>query len=79
MRKILLTASLLTLPLFGFSQIFQEDFDGNGPGISAWTTIDQDGLTPAADVDFITSGWNRIDRAGADGNFGGPAGTFCSS
>lgn len=78
MRKILLTASLLTLPLFGFSQILQEDFDGNGPGISAWTTIDQDGLTPDSDVDFITSGWNRIDRAGADGNFGGPAGNFAA-
>lgn len=58
--------------------LFQEDFDGNGPGISAWTVIDVDGNTPATGVAFITNGWNRIDRQGANGNFGGPAGNFAA-
>ena len=58
--------------------IFQEDFDGNGPGISAWTVIDADGLTPNPNVAFITSGWNSIDKLGDDGNFGGPAGDFAA-
>lgn len=69
---------MLITPLLGYAQIFQEDFDGNGPGISAWTVIDQDGLTPATSVNFITNGWNRIERLGADGNFGGPAGNFAA-
>ncbi len=78
MKKHLLNALLLCLPLFGYSQIFQEDFDGNGPGIAAWTIIDADGLTPADDVDFITNGWNRIDRQGTNGSFGGPAGNYAA-
>jgi hypothetical protein len=45
-RKHLLNAMLLALPVFGYSQIFQEDFDGTGPGITAWTVINADGLTP---------------------------------
>jgi hypothetical protein len=78
MRKILLQATLVALPVLGYSQIFQEDFDGNGPGIAAWTVIDADGLTPASGVDFITNGWNRIDREGTDGSFGGPAGNYAA-
>lgn len=78
MKKHLLNALLVCLPIFGYSQIFQEDFDGNGPGIAAWTVIDADGLTPADAINFITNGWNRIDRQGADGNFGGPVGNFAA-
>ena len=78
MKKQLLNVLLLGLPVFGFSQIFQENFDGNGQGISAWTIIDSDGLTPAADVNFITNGWNRIDRDGTEGDFGGPAGNYAA-
>lgn len=78
MKKVLLNALMLSTPLLSYAQIFQEDFDGNGPGISAWTIIDQDGLTPATSVNFITNGWNRIERLGADGNFGGPAGNFAA-
>jgi hypothetical protein len=29
-------------------------------------------------VNFITNGWNRIDRLGANGSFGGPAGNFAA-
>ncbi|MBB5334580.1 T9SS-dependent choice-of-anchor J family protein [Chryseobacterium koreense] len=78
MKKILLIASLVAIPFFGNGQIFQENFDGQGPGIGAWTVIDNDGLTPAANVSFISNGWNRIDRQGANGNFGGPAGNFAA-
>lgn len=73
MKKTLLTL-LAALPFIGNAQIFQEDFDGNGPGISAWTVIDVDGRTPAQAVSFITNGWNAIDREGDNGNYGGPAG-----
>ncbi|MDV7696155.1 choice-of-anchor J domain-containing protein [Chryseobacterium soli] len=78
MRKHLLNAMLIALPVFGYSQIFQEDFDGIGPGIDAWTVINADGLTPNADVSFITNGWNRINRQGTEGNFGGPAGNYAA-
>ncbi|MFY1046476.1 choice-of-anchor J domain-containing protein [Chryseobacterium sp. GP-SGM7] len=78
MKRQLLNVLLLAIPVFGYSQIFQENFDGVGPGISAWTVIDADGLTPAASVDFITNGWNRINRQGTEGNFGGPAGNYAA-
>lgn len=78
MRKLLFIAMSVALPFYGHGQIFQENFDGTGPGISAWTVIDADGLTPATNVSFITNGWNRIDRQGANGSFGGPAGNFAA-
>lgn len=78
MRTLLLSAMLVAIPVFGYSQIFQENFDGNGPGIAAWTVIDADGLTPNSEVDYITNGWNRIDRNGSDGSFGGPAGNYAA-
>ncbi|WP_426474456.1 choice-of-anchor J domain-containing protein [Chryseobacterium balustinum] len=78
MKRQLLNVMLLCLPVFGFSQIFQENFDGNGQGITAWTVIDVDGLTPAPAVSFISNGWNRIDRQGTDGSFGGPAGNYAA-
>ncbi len=71
MKKLLLA---LLFPGMFYGQVFEEDFDGNGPGFDAWTTIDVDGQTPAAAVNFISTGWNRIDKEGANGSFGGPAG-----
>ena len=53
MKKTLLSAFMLAVPLFGFSQLFQEDFDGNGPGIGAWTILDVDGQTVAEDVALL--------------------------
>ncbi|MBF6608804.1 MAG: choice-of-anchor J domain-containing protein [Flavobacterium sp.] len=72
MRKFLLF--LTFCPAFFYGQVFQENFDGNGPGFTAWTVIDVDGQTPADAVSYITTGWNRIDKDGPDGSFGGPAG-----
>lgn len=62
----------------GRATIFQENFDGSGPGFAAWTTIDVDGRPRAAAVNFITTGWNRIDKQGANGNYGGPAGDYAA-
>lgn len=57
-----------------FGQIFQENWDGNGPGIMAWTIIDGDGNTPAEPVNYVTDGWVVVDRGGEPPNFGGPDG-----
>ncbi|WNM17919.1 T9SS-dependent choice-of-anchor J family protein [Flavobacterium capsici] len=54
---------LLLLTLFGFSQltsaqiIFQENWDGIGPGIAGWTLNNVDGLTPNAGVNFVNAAW----------------------
>ena len=77
MKKRLLYLILL-LPFLGFSQIFTENWDGDGPGIDAWTVIDNDGLPVAAGVDFITDAWTVVDRMGAQ-NLGGPAGNFAAA
>lgn len=82
MKKILLIASCLAIPFLGNSQVFQENFDGAGPGIGAWTLIDVDGLPHAANVsDFDAGAWVRKNRGGAIPNYGGPDNDFaaCSS
>ncbi|GEM52027.1 T9SS type A sorting domain-containing protein [Empedobacter brevis] len=78
MKKILFSLLTLSSVTTLSAQIFQEDFDGNGPGISAWTVIDNDKNTPASAVNFIKNGWNSIDRLGANGNYGGPAGNYAA-
>lgn len=82
MKKHLLIASLLAIPFLGNSQVFQENFDGAGPGIGAWTLIDVDGKAHAEAVaDFDASAWVRKDRGGATPNYGGPDNDYaaCSS
>lgn len=64
----------------GFSQIlFEDDFDGSGPGIAGWTLNNVDGLTPNVNVAEFTDAWIEVDRdasAGGGANYGGPAGDF---
>ncbi len=73
MKKILLFASFMAIPFLGNAQIFQENFDGAGPGFSAWTLIDVDGLTHEATMaDFDAGAWIRKDRGGPIPNYGGP-------
>ncbi|MBO6211295.1 choice-of-anchor J domain-containing protein, partial [Algoriella sp.] len=79
MKKNLFVLTLLSISCCSFAQIFQENFDGNGPGISAWTIIDADGLTPTPEVAFITSKWSAVDRKGPNADFGGPAGNFAAA
>jgi hypothetical protein len=70
-KKQFFKALFFALPIFGTAQVFQEDFDGNGPGFSAWTVLDVDGLTPASPVSEII-GWVSVDRGGPTPNYGGP-------
>ncbi|MDO5655882.1 MAG: choice-of-anchor J domain-containing protein [Flavobacteriaceae bacterium] len=80
MKKTLLLAAI-AFASFANAQtpVFEEDWDGNGPGISAWTLIDVDGLTPAPAVSYITDAWSVVDKDGAQGNFGGPAGDHAAA
>lgn len=79
MKKILLVASFLAIPFFGSSQIFQENFDGAGPGFAAWTLIDVDGLVHDPAVgDFNTGAWIRKNRGGPIPNYGGPDNDFAA-
>lgn len=63
MKKLLL---LFTISI-GFSYsaksqiVFNENFDGSGPGIAGWTLYDEDGLTVNTNVSYITNAW--ISRA----------------
>jgi Secretion system C-terminal sorting domain/Cleaved Adhesin Domain len=78
MKKILLTFCLL-IYINCNAQIFNQNFDsGSTLATLGWTTIDNDGQTPATQVSYITTGWNTINRFGANGNFGGPAGNYAA-
>ncbi|MBU8881887.1 choice-of-anchor J domain-containing protein [Kaistella sp. DKR-2] len=79
MKKILLFASFLAIPFLGNAQIFQENFDGAGPGIAAWTLIDVDGLTHDPTVaEFDAGAWIRKNRGGPTPNYGGPDNDFAA-
>lgn len=69
-KKQFFKALFCVLPIFGSAQVFQENFDGNGPGLSAWTVLDVDGYTPAPPVSDIV-GWVRVDRGGPAPHYGG--------
>lgn len=65
MKKILLFAGLMFGSLFtmnGQEVLFEEDWDGSGPGIAGWTLYDEDGFTPADDPlsELITDAWNVL-------------------
>ncbi len=79
MKKILLLLGLSLALGSAFGQVvFQENWDGNGPGYDNWIKIDVDGHTPAHD--FMTDAWVRKDRGYNDvyvSDFGGPAGDYC--
>lgn len=60
MKKILLPFFVaLGLNAMAQNVIFQEDWDGNGPGVDAWTIIDADGLPVASQVSDITKSTKR--------------------
>lgn len=61
MIKNLLSLSLITLPLFSHAQIFQENWDGSGPGLSAWTIIDGDGNTVDSNISSLfPTAWSLL-------------------
>ena len=80
MKKITLLLLLCLSAHLSFSQIlFEDNFDGSGPGIAGWTVTNVDGLTPNANVAEFTDAWIEVDRDGSAGggaNYGGPAGDF---
>lgn len=80
MKKLLLFAALVAIPFLGKSQIFQEDFDGAGPGIAAWTLIDVDAQVHNTAVSQYDAGaWIRVDRGGPIPNYGGPDGNYAAA
>ncbi|MCW4452130.1 choice-of-anchor J domain-containing protein [Kaistella sp. BT6-1-3] len=80
MKKILLFASFLAIPFSGTAQVFQENFDGAGPGFGAWTLIDVDGQSHAEAVsDFDAGAWIRKNRGGPTPNYGGPDNDFAAA
>lgn len=69
MNKILLLSALLGLGLLNAqSTLFQENWDGQGPGIGSWTLYNVDGLTPISSTDaggdalpsLVTNAWNVL-------------------
>ncbi|MDO5509217.1 MAG: choice-of-anchor J domain-containing protein [Weeksellaceae bacterium] len=77
MKRFLFCSGLLLASL-AYGQVFQEDWDGNGPGIEAWTVIDVDGNTPAPVVSVVSDAWVVIDRGNPDFYVGGPAGNHAA-
>ncbi len=58
MKKSLLLLLFITINQFASAQIvFQENWDGIGPGIAGWTLYNQDGLTPNTNVSFVNAAW----------------------
>jgi hypothetical protein len=79
MKKITCLLSILLCAHISIAQIiFEDDFDGSGPGLAGWTVIDNDGNTINTAIAFITDGWVEVDLDGTDGNFGGPAGNMAA-
>lgn len=72
MKKVLLAFGLLSF-MGGNAQIFQENWDGNGPGIEGWTLINNDNLSPFINVFKSNEAWKSLDRLGStyvtEGNF----------
>ncbi len=80
MKKFLCFLGLSLAFNTAFGQVvFQEDWDGNGPGVDAWTIINVDGNTPSTGAAFVTDAWTRVDRGHNEYyvDLGGPAGDFC--
>lgn len=76
MKKFLLLSALLGLAQINAqTTIFQENWDGQGPGISAWTLYNVDGLTPVGPtgVDgeplsyLVQNAWNVLSLAAIQG------------
>jgi len=70
MKKLLLSIALLSIGFSANAQstLFEEDWDGVGPGISEWTLYNVDGLTPVGPAgtsgealsNLVTDAWNVL-------------------
>jgi len=62
MKKITSLIILCLTVNFTFSQVlFEDDFDGSGPGLAGWTLVNNDGLTPDPNVAQFTDAWIQAD------------------
>lgn len=63
MKKILLGLSLFASLGLSAQVVFQENFDGNGPGVSGWTLLDVDGNASASQPEQmgIIGTWTLLD------------------
>ncbi|ESU24819.1 hypothetical protein FEDK69T_03720 [Flavobacterium enshiense DK69] len=59
MKKTLLSLMLVYLGASNCveAQVFSENWDGIGPGISGWTLYNQDNLAPNSQVSFVNAAW----------------------
>jgi hypothetical protein len=57
MKKITLLLVCFSLNITFSQVIFEDDFDGSGPGLAAWTLHDIDGNTPDGEVQEFTAAW----------------------
>lgn len=74
MSKNLLVGLLaLSTSLCAQNVIFQENWDGDGPGATEWKMVDVDGLSPV--YSFITDAWVIRDRGESHG---GPTGNYAA-
>lgn len=71
MKKILLSAVVAISTLSSAqTTLFQENWDGAGPGIAAWTLYNVDGLTPISSYEsggdglpeLVTNAWNVLSQ-----------------
>lgn len=75
MRKKLLTGAVLLASFVAANAqttLFEENWDGTGPGVSGWTLNNVDGLTPYAEENdplpgLITDAWNVLSLADIQG------------
>lgn len=76
MKKFLLLSAFLGLAQINAqTTIFQENWDGQGPGISAWTLYNVDGLTPVGPTGtdgeplsyLVQNAWNVLSLAAIQG------------
>lgn len=65
MKKFTYLFVLLFLPFMADAQVFFEDFNGGFP--LGWKTIDNDGLTPAGAVSYVSNAWVVIEDTDTTG------------
>ena len=74
MKKILLFILFIgSISANAQSTIFEENWDGVGPGIAGWTLYNVDNRIPDADAlsSLVTNAWNVLSLAQVQGRIGG--------
>jgi hypothetical protein len=61
-KTLLLISSFLSILSANSQNVFSENWDGIGPGISGWTLHNVDARTPNTAVSFVNAAWVRDDE-----------------